>query len=107
MEQNQYLQYNQTNTFAAASMFCGTLSILTCCTGVLTIPAGALGIIFAILSKRLNAPMHPASKAGIRLSCIGIVLGIITLSYTIYMIQTDPEYQKLYFEILQQYSQYY
>lgn len=107
MDYEQIRQNNQIRTFASASLFCGTLSLLMCCTGILSVPVGALGILFAVLSKRADRPIHPASKTGIRLSCIGIVLGLAFLAYSIYMVATDPEYQKMYLETLQYYSQYY
>ncbi len=107
MDYDQIRQNHQTQTFAMASMFCGTISLIMCCTGILSVPAGAMGILFAILSKRKDRGFHPASQTGIRLSCLGIVLGITFLAYSIYLIVTQPEYRQMYLDILQQYSQYY
>lgn len=107
MDYNQIRQNHQSQTFAMASMFCGTMSLIMCCTGILSVPAGAMGILFAILSKRKDRAYHPAARTGIRLSCLGIVLGITLLAYSIYLIVTQPEYTQLYLDTLQQYSQYY
>ena len=107
MDYNQISPNNQFNSFAVASMFCGATSLLLCCTGLLSIPVGALGILFAILSQRLDRPMHYMSKTGIVLSATGIILGLIILAYSIYLIATDPEYQQMYLDTLQYYNQIY
>lgn len=107
MDYNQISPNNQLNSFAAASLFCGAASLLLCCTGLLSIPIGALGILFAILSKRLDKPMHYMSKTGIALSSAGIILGLLILAYTIFLIATDPQYQQMYLNTLQYYNQIY
>ncbi len=82
---------NRISLFSTASFLCGLLSVFLCCTGVLSVPAGALGILFAVLTKRSGAPMPPVSKSGVFLSCIGIALGISMCVYAIYAVQQDPE----------------
>jgi len=44
---------------------------------------------------------------GVILSCTGIILGLFILIYTIFLINTDPEYQKLYNETFEYYSNFY
>ena len=51
--------------FATASLVCGILSLVLCCTGILGIPAGALSILFAVLSKRKGESLSGMSIAGI------------------------------------------
>ncbi len=105
---NYQLQQNQQNSaFPIASMCFGIASIVMCCTGILPLPLGGLGILFAILSKRKDQPMHSMSTTGITLSCIGIVLGLIILIHAIYLIMTDPQYQQLFEEMMQYYNQSY
>lgn len=104
---NQQIPTNRMNPFSVASMVCGIVSITLCCTGILSIPVGALGILFAILTKRLGQKMPVHSMTGVILSCTGIALGAVILIYTIFMICTDPEYQELYNETLEYYSDIY
>jgi len=82
---------NRINPFSTASFLCGLLSVLLCCTGILSIPAGALGILFAALTKRDGRPMPPVSVSGIFLSCLGMALGIIMCVYAFYSARTNPE----------------
>lgn len=105
MDNYQLNQNNQYNSFSVASTGLGIASIAMSCTGILSIPLGALGILFAILSKRKDKAMHKGSTTGIILSCIGIVLGLIALAYTIYLIVTDPEYRRLFEETYYYYNQ--
>lgn len=82
---------NRINPFSTASFLCGLLSVLLCCTGILSIPAGALGILFAALTKRDGKPMPPVSVSGIFLSCFGMALGIGMCVYALYSAWTNPE----------------
>lgn len=115
MDQFPYNQYNSYNTspfgpapekidaFSVASMVCGIISIILCCTGILSIPAGALGILFAILSKRKSKPMPSMSLSGIVLSCIGIAMGIFMLVFSLYTVLTDPELRKAFEDSYEEY----
>ena len=87
------------NAFSTASMTAGTLSLFFLVSG-LSFPVGALGILFALLSRK-GDKMDSQAKLGCILSCIGLCLGIAILIYaavTVY--QNFPEflqqYQKLY-----------
>ena len=55
-----------------ASMVCGICSLVLCCTGLLSIPAGALGILFAMLTRKKGQRMSSMCVAGIWLSCVGL-----------------------------------
>ena len=108
MDQFPYNQYNNNNTssygpapekidaFSVASIVCGMISIILCWTGLFYIPAGALGILFAILSRRKSKPMPSMSLTGIILSCIGIAMGVLVLIFSLYKILTDPELRKIF-----------
>lgn len=63
---------------AIASLVMGILSlVLCCCIGIGGIVLGALGIIFAILSRK-GKSMETMAKVGLGLSITGVVLGLIT-----------------------------
>lgn len=100
------------------SMTLGMFSITACCLSYLCIPLGALGILFAILSRRQGEKMPPACLAGLRLSITGIVTGIAIFAVTIYTTVTNPlfweqtqktqeEYEKLYEEYEKMYEEMY
>lgn len=87
---NPGYQYGNTNgqpgrppeerEFAIASMVCGIIAIVFCCTGVFPIVLGSLSILFAILSHHKGNQMHSMSITGIVLSCVGILLGLMILT---------------------------
>lgn len=68
--------------FEYAALICGLISVTVTCTGVLSLPLGALGILFAILTYRAGKKMSPVSKAGIWLSCTGLVLAVAMTVFT-------------------------
>lgn len=108
-------QENSSTGFAIASMVCGILSIIVCCGGVLSLPFGALSIIFAVLSKRLRRNMPGMSIAGIWLGCVGILLGILMTVYSFFMVFNDPllydqvnaTYEMLYGESFEEFLENY
>lgn len=84
---------NQDNGFATASLIVGIVSLLfACCTGIGGIMLGALGIVFAILSRK-NEPMATNAKVGLGISIGGILLGIIVLAATL-MFVSSGEFQR-------------
>ena len=83
-------QLERPNGFAIASMVCGILAIVVCCTGILGIPLGALSILFAVLSKRRGRKLPGMSLAGILLSVAGILLGLLMTVYSFYLVFNDP-----------------
>lgn len=68
--------------FEYASLICGLISVTAVCTGLLSLPLGALSILFAILTYRAGKKMSSVSKMGIWLSCFGIGFSIITVIFT-------------------------
>ncbi len=87
-----------TNSMAAASLVMGILSVVLICCGF-SFCFGALGIIFALLSRR-NGPMEPQAKAGLGLSIGGTVIGIALI---IFLTIGNSQYS----EILQEYERFY
>lgn len=73
-EQRMTLPPKRGNGFSTASMTAGTLSLFFLVSG-LSFPVGALGILFALLSRK-GDKMDPQAKLGCILSIIGLCLGI-------------------------------
>ena len=72
----------QKNMFAVASLMLGIFSVTSCCTGFLSLPVGALGILFAILTYRKGKSLPPLSIVGIVFSAIGILTSVFMIVYT-------------------------
>lgn len=70
--------------FIIASMVCGVLSMTACCTGVLSLPLGSLGILFALLTYRKGKKVNGSAMTGIVLSAMGIITGVSMLIYSFY-----------------------
>ncbi len=88
-----YNNYNPDRGRAAfdiASLIMGIISLVLLCTGVLSIPAGALGVLFSTLGKKPGAERTRNSKCGLILSCIGLIAGILVVTIAIYWFCTDP-----------------
>lgn len=77
--------------FMIASGICGMLSITACCTGILSLPLGALGILFAVLTYRKGKKMNSACLIGIITSCIGIFSAVILTVNSFLMLPTMLE----------------
>ena len=83
--------------FAIASLVLGVLSLLTSCLGVLSIPAAALSILFAIMSYRKGRKMNSMAVSGLAMSCVGVVSGIVVLVRAFTMLpdmMQDPAYRQ-------------
>ncbi len=85
-----------------ASMVCGICSLVLCCTGLLSIPAGALGILFAMLTRKRGQRMNSMCIAGIWLSCVGLALGVFITVSSIVTVFTDPSYMNMLDQMYQQ-----
>lgn len=75
------------NSFATASVILGICSLVMLCTGVFSIPLGAMGILLAVLSRRARK-MSSVAKTGCTISCFGLCGGIIItiLAYLVLII---------------------
>lgn len=104
--------------FTMASVTCGVLSVTTCCTGILPLPLGALGILFALLVYRKGKKLNSACVMGITASCIGLAFGLILTIYSFVMLpallrddafrsQLDMMMQQMYGMDLEEFLQEY
>ncbi len=87
---NNYNPDKGRQAFDIASLVMGIISLVLLCTGVLSIPAGALGVLFSTLGKKPGAERSRNSKFGLILSCIGLIAGILVVTIAIYWFYTDP-----------------
>lgn len=90
--------FRSVNSMAVASLVMGILSVVLICCGF-SFCFGALGIIFALLSRR-NGPMDPQAKAGLGLSIGGTVIGIAMI---LFLTIGNSQYS----EIMQEYERFY
>lgn len=75
--------------FTIASIICGILSItLGCCS--LSLPLGAMGILFAVLCRRRNKPMNSNCRMGLCLGVFGCIYGAVNLVYQVMRSLSDP-----------------
>lgn len=75
-------------SFSIASAVCGLLSMMTCCTIILSLPLGALGILFAVLAHRKGKKMSSACATGLIFSCVGLVSALSMILYSFVMLPT-------------------
>ena len=103
--------------FSIASLVMGILSITLGCCGV-SIPFGALGILFAVLCYRRGKSLNSNARFGLCISVAGCIYGIVMLVYTFvvripallqdpaYLNQMNQLYQTLFGMDFQEYMQY-
>lgn len=72
--------------FSVASAICGLLSVTTCCTVILSLPLGALGILFACLAHRKGKRMSSTCVTGLTLSIIGLGSAVLLMIYSLFML---------------------
>ena len=72
--------------FSVAAAVCGLLSVTTCCTVILSLPLGALGILFAYLAHRRGKRMSSACVTGLTLSIIGLAGAVVLMIYSLFML---------------------
>lgn len=93
---NQPTRAPQGQKFILASFLCGLLSVTVCACGF-SLPLGALGILFALLASRRGKPMDGVCRAGLTLSVIGTVMGVVIViasqAYLFYLISLPESAQ--------------
>lgn len=77
-----YDEYSSSkNSFATASLVLGGIAIVTFSSILPAIFAGSLSIIFAMLSRKGTARLHPLAKVGAICSSISVALGIALFAF--------------------------
>lgn len=104
-----------TNKFAIASLILGICSILFFCTLIGPVALGALGILFAILSKRKDHKMESSAMAGIITSAFGAItavvvwVGLFAVGFTMLKPENrdvlDSQFEEIYGMDLEEYIQ--
>ncbi len=74
--------------FMIASGICGIMSLTACCMGILSLPLGALGILFAALTYRKGRKMNSTCLIGVVSSCLGIVSAVVLMINSFAMLPT-------------------
>lgn len=88
---------------ASAALVLGIISIVTACCFYISIPLGALSILFAILSKEPSRPYLSQAKSGLILSIIGIAATLLLLALAFVVEVTyldDTEFRKQWEEYM-------
>lgn len=80
------------NAFMIVSMCLGILSVISCPLFFISIPAAAISIILAILSKGKNLRMDFMAKSGIVSSALGMVLCTAITTMMVMLLLLSPEY---------------
>lgn len=88
---NSYKTNN--NSFSKIAIILGIFAVITSTTVFISIFFGALGIIFAILSKGKYTKMGTYGKLGFDSSIIAIVISISILFYSLYSFTYNAEYR--------------
>ncbi len=102
MNQNMPQENPRYRGLSIASMVCGICSLVMCCTGILSISTGALGILFALLTRKSGQRMNTMCVTGIWLSCVGLALGIFITVSSMITVFTDPAYYNMLDQMYQQ-----
>ena len=77
--------------FSVAAVCCGLLSVtLGWCS--LSLPLGAMGILFAVLCSRKNKPLNSSCSMGLSLSIFGCIYGTVSLVYLIMKRLDNPAF---------------
>ncbi|MGI6010223.1 MAG: hypothetical protein ACOX8H_01825 [Ruminococcus sp.] len=93
----------ESSGLATASLVMGICGLVLICCGA-SFVLGALGIIFALLSRG-RGRMSGSAKAGLILSIVGIILSIAVYSFYIVSLVTSGQFQDI-IESYEYYNQY-
>jgi len=87
---NNYNPDRGRRSFETASLVMSIISLVLLCTGILAIPFGAMGVLFALLSRKDKEPMGRMALTGAVISVISMVTGAFITAYSVYTVMTDP-----------------
>ncbi len=88
-----------TNSFLTAAVTCAIISIVMMCLPPASLTFAALGILFAILSKRNELVMKPAALITVGTCMMAITFDILFFAIGMWLIFTNPEQRKQFAEV--------
>lgn len=96
---------NPGHGLAIASLVLGIISIVSCCCVYLSVVAGVVGVVLAILSKNKSKDnkFEGLAMAGLVCSIIGVVISVGYIVYLIVMMQS-PDFMEFYQQLMEQNS---
>ena len=92
---------SRSKAWSVAAFVVSIVSILCCCFGWFGLLCGALGIIFAIISRRSLGYFDGLSIASIIVSIFGLVFSALIV-YVSYALINDPEFMELYEKMMEE-----
>lgn len=94
---------NPGHGLAIASLVLGIISIVSCCCVYLSVVAGVVGVVLAILSKNKSKDnkFEGLAMAGLVCSIIGVVISVGYIVYVIVMMQS-PDFMEFYQQLMEQ-----
>ncbi len=109
----EYTRYDETfprrtipevNAFAQAAFVFGLISIFTCMMFFISIPCGALAIIFALLSRKDQLALRGKAKKGL---CLGVIGAVGSTAITVIMVAAAIKSMGGWESFLNEYINYY
>ncbi|MBO4608280.1 MAG: hypothetical protein J5696_00255 [Lachnospiraceae bacterium] len=100
---NNYNPDRGRHSFEIASIVMGIISMVLLCTGVLAIPFGALGVLFALLSRKDKDRLGNIAITGAIISVVSMITGAFITVYSVYTVMTDPSVLE---EVSRMYARY-
>ncbi len=90
-------QPEASDRFATTSMILGMLSLLLLCGLYLSVPIGALGILFYLLGKRKDKGVSVPARVGLLASSVGLIVGTVIMIFSLYsaLLLLKPENRAL------------
>ena len=113
MDYNPYQAYNyrqpqqpatgHIRSFEIAALVMSIISLALCCCFYLSLPCGALAVIFASLSRGKESHKRPMATVAFVIGIVGLVCTALFLVYAFYIFFTEFGSME---EVLEFYSQY-
>jgi len=91
------------HAFGTAALVMSIISAVLLCTGILAIPFGALGLLFALLSRKEKDSLEKIALTGAIISVISMITGAFITVYSVYTVMTDPSVLE---EVSRMYARY-
>lgn len=93
---------SRSKAWSVAALILSIASIMCCCVYWVGLVCGALGIIFAVISRRSLGYFDGLSIASIIVSIFGLVFSVLLL-YVALTLENNPEFMELYNQMLEEY----